>query len=72
MKKRGLEHVKIQKQGKARDYYVCQICGSKDHVEGHHIIDYQYGGAANTENIIALCRDCHKKTHRGKIDLILC
>lgn len=72
MKKRGLEHIRIQKQGKERDCYVCQICGSKDHVEGHHIIDYQYGGAANAENIISLCRDCHKKIHRGRIDLIIC
>jgi 5-methylcytosine-specific restriction endonuclease McrA len=68
--KRGTDHVKVQKEGKARDLNVCQICGSRENVEGHHILDVQYGGAANVDNIIALCRKCHQKVHKGLIDLI--
>ena len=67
---RGQEHNKVQKSGKIRDRYVCQACGSRIDAEGHHIIDYQYGGAANVNNILTLCRKCHKKVHRGDIDLI--
>ena len=47
----------------------CQVCGSKKHVEGHHIIDHQFGGAANIDNIVALCRKHHNDVHSGKIDI---
>lgn len=69
MAKRGKEHCIVQKLGKERDLYMCQICGSNESVEGHHIIDYQYGGAANVDNIVSLCRKCHMKVHKGEIDL---
>ena len=45
MKKRGYEHCKAQKGAKERDGYVCQVCGSSENVEGHHLLDYQYGGS---------------------------
>ncbi len=70
MAKRGSEHCKAQKKGKERDLYTCQICGSKENVQGHHILDYQYGGAADRDNIVTLCGDCHKQVHRGAIDII--
>ena len=65
MKKRSSEHTRIQRQGKERDKYTCQICGSKDRSEGHRIFDYAYGGAADRENIVTLCHDCHNKVHKG-------
>lgn len=67
--KRGADHMKAQHAGKERDLFTCQICGSKDHVEGHHLFDYSFGGAPNEENIITLCHDCHKKVHQGLTDL---
>lgn len=70
MANRGYEHLNAQKKGKERDLFICQICGSSDQVEGHHIIDYQYGGAADMDNIITLCQKCHKEVHRGAINLI--
>lgn len=70
MSKRSAEHNRAQRQGKERDLFTCQICGSRINVEGHHIIDYQFGGAANTDNIVALCKACHLKVHQGKIDII--
>lgn len=70
MKKRSYEHTKIQRQGKERDQYTCQICGSNERSEGHHIFDYFYGGAADKENIVTLCHDCHNKVHKGLIDLL--
>lgn len=67
--KRGVEHNRAQKQGKERDLYTCQICGSGNHTEGHHLFDYAFGGAADKDNIITLCHDCHKDVHNGLIDL---
>lgn len=70
MAKRSAAHVKAQRAGRERDLNTCQICGSKNGVEGHHIIDHQFIGAANVNNIITLCHDCHKKVHKGLFNII--
>ena len=70
MAKRSAAHVKAQKAGKIRDNYICQACGSSDKVEGHHIIDHQFMGAANADNIISLCSKCHDNVHRGRLDIL--
>ena len=67
---RSSAHRKAQKAGRERDYNCCQVCGSSDHVEGHHIIDHQYGGAASIENIVTLCRKHHKDVHSGWLDIL--
>ncbi len=38
MAAREREHQVVQRKGKERDMYTCQICGSTGQVEGHHII----------------------------------
>lgn len=68
-KKRSSAHIHAQKKGKIRDRLTCQICGSKHKVEGHHIIDYQFMGAAIIDNIISLCHNCHKHVHSGKLNI---
>ena len=70
MTKRSPEHIKAQRAGRARDYETCQACGSKQNVQGHHIFDHQFLGAATEENIVSLCQNCHKKVHSGKLDII--
>ncbi len=67
--KRSSAHIRAQKKGKIRDRYTCQVCGSKNKVEGHHIIDHQFLGAAAIDNIISLCHNCHKAVHNGKLNL---
>ena len=69
--KRSSEHISAQREGKKRDLNTCQICGSSDHPEGHHIFDYALGGAANKDNIITLCHECHQNVHKGLIDLFI-
>ncbi len=69
-KKRSSAHKYAQRAGRERDGNVCQICGSNNHVEGHHIIDYQFNGAALADNIISLCHRHHKEVHDGKIDIL--
>ena len=68
--KRSMAHTRAQRAGRERDCNVCQICGSKDHVEGHHIIDYQFNGAASADNIISLCHKHHNDVHRGLINIL--
>lgn len=68
-KNRSSSHTKAQRAGRERDGNRCQICGSKNHVEGHHIVDHQFGGAASVDNIIALCHKHHNDVHKGNIDI---
>ena len=70
MGRRSKEHLAAQRAGKKRDRHVCQICGSTNHTEGHHMIDHQYGGGASKDNIITLCHECHQKAHKGLLDLL--
>lgn len=67
--KRNSAHRTAQRKGKERDLFTCQICGSKNHTEGHHLFDFSFGGAAHKDNIITLCNGCHKNVHKGIIDL---
>jgi len=69
MANRSAAHTRAQRAGRERDLNTCQICGSRDKVEGHHIIDHQFAGAANVDNIISLCHNCHMDVHKGKINL---
>ena len=69
MANRSSAHRRAQKEGKIRDNYTCQVCGSKKDVEGHHILDHQFFGAATVDNIVSLCHNCHKEVHRGNMDI---
>lgn len=69
MSKRSSVHTKVQRLGKVRDRFTCQACGSRDKVQGHHIFDFSFSGAATVDNIISLCHKCHKNVHSGKLDI---
>lgn len=54
-----------------RDGYKCQCCYGKSEdkiLNVHHIESRQTGGDA-PNNLITLCETCHKKFHKGKIEL---
>ena len=48
MGRRGMEHTEAQREGRIRDLGICQICGSTDSPQGHHVMDYQFGGGVGT------------------------
>ena len=53
-----------------RDNYTCQCCGKKNcRLEVHHIKFRRNGGTDDEENLITLCKDCHKGVHDGTITL---
>ena len=55
-----------------RDSYTCQICGAKNtRLEVHHIVYRSKGGTDNEDNLITLCESCHKKIHKGEINVSL-
>lgn len=46
---------------------ICEICGKKTQTEKHHIKSKGSGGDDTEENLIEVCRICHRKIHDGKI-----
>lgn len=55
-----------------RDSYTCQICGAKHtKLEVHHIVYRSKGGTDDEDNLITLCETCHKKVHKGEINVSL-
>lgn len=56
----------------SRDNYTCQHCKGKSKdskLEVHHIIFRSQGGSDEENNLIVLCKTCHDKLHKGKIDI---
>jgi HNH endonuclease len=54
----------------ATDKTICQICGRGADIDRHHVIPRGMGGSKNPavlseENLISLCRTCHRNIHEG-------
>lgn len=54
-----------------RDTHTCQYCKgkSKDQILNVHHIESRKTGGDAPNNLITLCETCHKKYHRGEIEL---
>ena len=53
-----------------RDNYTCQCCGKKNcQLQTHHIIFRSRGGTDDENNMITLCKECHKGVHDGTVVL---
>ncbi|MFW9991887.1 MAG: HNH endonuclease [Candidatus Odinarchaeota archaeon] len=55
-----------------RDEFMCRICGSKEHLQVHHLDNRgpHISPLANNDltNLITLCASCHHKLHLGLFD----
>lgn len=64
-----------------RDNYTCRCCGTPHYLTNeydiplpttdgqldlHHIIPVSEGGTDAPENLMTVCRDCHKKIHKAQ------
>ena len=52
----------------ARDQYRCRACGGDSSLVVHHVDSCKANHAE--ENLIVLCRPCHRKLHAGKLSLL--
>ena len=49
---------------KERANYKCELCG--DHaIDAHHIIPLEEDGPNTLDNLICVCRSCHRQIHKG-------
>lgn len=46
-----------------RDGHQCRYCGHEENIDVHHIKHVRNGGEHEEENLITLCRSCHKIAH---------
>ncbi len=44
----------------------CQLCGSTNWLEIHHIVYRSEGGSNDERNLIRLCKNCHIMVHSNK------
>lgn len=54
-----------------RDNYTCRVCGKKNSLEVHHIIKVIHGGNSDLDNLITLCRSCHRAIDTLDLDYAL-
>ena len=50
-----------------RDGYRCVLCGSRNHLRGHHLTSRADGGETTIEGIVTVCLTCHSLGHAGLI-----
>ena len=67
--KRSYQHRKAQRQVKKLEGNECQVCGTTEKPEGHHLIPYSEDGSASTHNMITMCQSCHRKYHQGELNI---
>ena len=49
----------------------CRVpwCGARNDLDVHHIIHWLLGGHTDYENLVALCRHCHRAHHHGLLGI---
>jgi 5-methylcytosine-specific restriction endonuclease McrA len=41
----------------------CESCDSRENLDAHHVIPRSEGGTDDKDNIITLCKPCHRQVH---------
>ena len=49
---------------KERADYKCEICGQPA-LDAHHVIPLEEGGPNTLDNLVCVCRSCHRRIHKG-------
>jgi 5-methylcytosine-specific restriction endonuclease McrA len=58
-------YTKLQRQVLERDGWRCQVCGSMQCLQVHHLKFRSQSGGDEEQNLITLCTECHEQTHRS-------
>lgn len=53
----------------SRDSYSCRLCGkpwrmAERELEIHHVIPKSQGGSNRMENLVTVCKPCHRQQHQ--------
>jgi 5-methylcytosine-specific restriction endonuclease McrA len=57
-------YTKLQRQVLERDGWRCQVCGSMQNLQVHHLKFRSQSGGDEEQNLITLCAECHARMHR--------
>lgn len=60
----------LQRQVLERDGWRCQVCGNMQNLQIHHLRFRSQSGGDVEQNLITLCAECHKQTHRSSSRLL--
>jgi 5-methylcytosine-specific restriction endonuclease McrA len=58
-------------QRKVMSVPLCRACRLEKATDGHHVLLRSQGGDDVEDNILPLCRGCHRDYHDGRLDLTL-
>jgi 5-methylcytosine-specific restriction endonuclease McrA len=59
----------LHRQVLERDGWRCQVCGSMQHLQVHHLKFRSQSGGDVEQNLITLCAGCHGRIHRKECSL---
>jgi 5-methylcytosine-specific restriction endonuclease McrA len=54
----------LHRQVLERDGWRCQVCGSMQNLQVHHLRFRSQSGSDEEHNLITLCAECHEQMHR--------
>ena len=54
----------LHRQVLERDGWRCQVCGSMQNLQVHHLKFRSHSGGDTEQNLITLCTECHERAHR--------
>ena len=61
-----VNRLKAKKKCKELADNMCELCYAKDtKLDVHHVVPVEEGGTDDQDNLICLCRHCHKVIHTG-------
>ena len=56
----------LHRQVLERDGWRCQICGTMQNLQVHHLKFRSQSGSDEEQNLITLCAECHEQVHRAR------
>jgi 5-methylcytosine-specific restriction endonuclease McrA len=60
-------YLELHRQVLERDGWRCQVCGSMQNLQVHHLKLRSRSGGDEEQNLITLCAECHARRHRKAI-----
>ena len=61
-----VNRLKAKRKCKELAYNECELCYARDtKLDVHHVIPVEEGGTDDQDNLVCLCRHCHKVIHTG-------